>query len=286
MMPDFSKMMGMMGGSKGKNLEESDFKWTEEAKKRIESVPAGFMRNMTVKRVERYAKDKGVDTITLEVAESGLSESRSMMGSMMGGGGSKKEKTTEKPSTEQNEQTGVSGSDSQSQAVDYYYCEMCGYTVKGYLPDECPNCLAVKEKFILVTDENRKARLTATSGKIMRWEEDALKRLEKIPEGFMRDMTKWRIEMSARSGGHLNITNKVVDNKYDHWGEGSKDIKAGLPWEDEALERINRIPDFVRGMVQKEVERQAKLNGHDKVTTDLLTKVRNEWDNGVEFHHE
>ena len=286
MMPDFSKMMGMMGGSKGKSTEESDFEWTEEAKKRIESVPAGFMRNMTMKRIERYAKDKGADTITLEIVEGGLSDSRSMMGSMMGGGNSKKEKTSSKKSAEQNEQTEISGSKPQSQAVDYYHCEMCGYTVKGYLPEECPICLSAKEKFILITDANRTARLTATSGKVMRWEEDALKRLEKIPEGFMRNMTKWRIEMGARSGGHLNITNKVVDNKYEHWGEGSKNIKASLPWESDALERINRIPDFVRGMVQKEVERQAKINGHDKVTTDLLTKVRNEWDSGVEFHHE
>ncbi|MGR3219475.1 MAG: rubredoxin-like domain-containing protein, partial [Candidatus Anammoxibacter sp.] len=240
MMPDFSKMMGMMGGGKGKNTDESDFEWTEDAKKRIENVPAGFMRNMTMKRIERYAKDKGVDTITLEIANDGLSESRSMMGSMMGGKSNKKEKSAGKQSTDQNEQTDVSESALQSQAVDYYHCEMCGYTVKGYLPEECPICLSVKEKFILITDKNREARLTTTSGKVMRWEEDALKRLDKIPEGFMRDMTKWRIEMGARSGGHIDITNKVVDRKYEHWGDGSKDIKVDLPWDGDALERINR----------------------------------------------
>ena len=283
MMPDFSKMMGMMGGGKGKSFEESDFDWSEDAKKRIERVPAGFMRNMTMKRVEGYAKDKGVKTITLEIAEAGLSESSSMMGSMMGGNKKKDgQKKPETPQTTNDTTEPIADHESTSN----YYCEMCGYTVKGFPPAECPICLSAKEKFILITDENRKQRQTATSGRVMRWENEALERLEKIPAGFMRDMTKWRIEMFARSEGHLNITNKVVDGKYEYWKEGAKGVDLKMSWENEALERINRIPDFVRGMVQKEIERQARNKGLDIVTAEFLISTREKWNSGEEFHHE
>ncbi len=283
MIPDFSKMMGMMGGGKGKSFEESDFEWSEDAKKRVERVPAGFMRNMTMKRIEDYAKNKGVNTITLEIAEEGLAESSSMMSSMMGGG--KKKDNTKKADLPQTEKK-ASEPQSVESNVRYYFCEMCGYTIKGFPPAECPICLSAKEKFILITDENRKQRLTGTSGRVMRWENDAHERLEKIPPGFMRDMTKWRIEMLARSEGHLNITNKIVDGKYEHWKEGTKGVELKMSWDSEAEERINRIPDFVRGMVQKEIERQAKNKGLDRVTSEFLTSIREKWNSGEEFHHE
>ena len=283
MIPDFSKMMGMMGGGKGKSFEESDFEWSEDAKKRVERVPAGFMRNMTMKRIEDYAQNKGVNTITLEIAEEGLAESSSMMSSMMGGGKKKDDtKKNDLPQTEKN----VSEPQAGESSVRYYFCEMCGYTIKGFPPAECPICLSAKEKFILITDENRKQRLTETSGRVMRWENDAHERLEKIPPGFMRDMTKWRIEMLARSEGNLNITNKIVDGKYEHWKEGTKGVELKMSWDSEAEERINRIPDFVRGMVQKEIERQAKNKGLDRVTSEFLTSIREKWNSGEEFHHE
>ena len=281
-MADFSEMMKMMKGGKGKDFGDSGFKWTDEAKERVSRVPQGFMRNMTISRIEDCAKNKGVDTITLEIAESALSESRSMMGSMMGGTSN----TNEDAKQTKEDKNELTESLNETDRINYYFCEMCGYTVKGFPPEECPICLSVKDKFILITDENRKSRLTTTSGKVMRWEEEAIKRLEKIPAGFMRDMTKWRIESAARSRSHLTITNRVIDEKYEYWKEGSKKVEVNFPWEKEALERINRIPDFVRGMVQKEVERQAKTQGLEKVTTSFLSKVRDKWDSGVEFHHD
>lgn len=31
--------------------------------------------------------------------------------------------------------------------VDYYVCEVCGYTVEGEAPDKCPVCMALKQRF-------------------------------------------------------------------------------------------------------------------------------------------
>lgn len=282
-MTDFSEMMKMMNSGKGKDFDDSDFNWSDDAKKRVSRVPQGFMRSMTISRIEDCARDNGSDTITLEIVESILSESRSIMGSMMGGTSNNADKDPEQTTKDRNE---LPESLQETDRINYYFCEMCGYTVKGFPPEECPICLSIKDKFILITDENKKLKLTATSGKVMRWEEDAIRRLEKIPAGFMRDMTKWRIESAARSRGHLTITDKVIEEKYEYWKEGSKKVEVNFPWEKEALERINRIPDFVRGMVQKEVERQAKTQGLEKVTATFLSKVRDKWDGGVEFHHD
>ncbi|MBF0275137.1 MAG: hypothetical protein HQK84_07890 [Nitrospinae bacterium] len=278
MKPDFSKMMQMMsGGTGGQSFDEENFQWTDEGKKRVERVPAGFMRGMTIKRVESYAKENGYETITLEVAEKGLENSKSMMSSFMG----VSDETPTDPNAvdldEDDEFAPVA-------APDYYVCGMCGYTIKGFAPDECPICLAAKEKFKKITDEMRKEFLTDTSGKVMRWEKEALERLEKIPEGFMRDMTKWRIEQVARKANILTITLKVVEDKYDYWKEGSEKVEVELTWDEEATERINRIPGFVKGMVQKEVERHAKAHNINIVTADILAEVRKKWEMGDDFH--
>ena len=36
------------------------------------------------------------------------------------------------------------------EAVDYYVCSVCGHTVEGEPPDECPVCKAKKKAFFKV----------------------------------------------------------------------------------------------------------------------------------------
>ncbi len=286
MMPDFSKMMQMMGGGKGKSFESSEFEWTDDAKKRVERVPAGFMRNMTMQRVESYAKEQGVSSITLEVAEAGLSQSKAMMGSMMGGGYDDSPTDPNAPDEEKSPtpSSHAPQADAVSDEVPFFVCEMCGYSIKGFAPDECPICLAAKEKFKQVSASNSEGVVTSTSGLVMRWSDDAKERLAKTPEGFMRDMTQWRIEQWARTHGQKEITLELVEEKYQYWNENSQDMQTDLPWDDEAIERVQRIPEFVRPMVQKEVERHAKEGGKERVTAEILAEVRNRWETGEEFH--
>lgn len=314
----------MMNGKKD-NGEESTFEWDDEALKRIEKVPQGFMRNMTKKRIEKYASEIGAVTITIEVAEKGLEGAKSTMGSMMGGmggmmgkmmgkmggmgkpggmgemgkmtgkpgamgdmgkmmakmaemGGMPPVEPTENKKPESVPETGVEIDDN----VEYYYCDICGYTVKAYTPDECPVCRSTKEKFKLV--ENKAEFVTASSGRVLDWTLDALERLNITPEGFMRDMTKWRIEAFTRKHGSSEVTVDLIEKKYEQWGEGSKKISRELEWDDEAKEKVEKIPSAVRGMVIKEVENEAKRSGASTVTSDILAKVRNKWSSSMEFH--
>ena len=58
--------------------------WEEAALGRLSRVPAGFMRNMTRRRVEEYAREAGADIITLAVAEEGINKARELMGVVIG----------------------------------------------------------------------------------------------------------------------------------------------------------------------------------------------------------
>lgn len=49
-----------------------------------------------------------------------------------------------------------------------------------------------------------------------------------------------------------------------------------LPWNDDARARLERIPSFVRGVVGQRVERWAAEHGLDRVTPELLDRIRAE----------
>ncbi len=118
------------------------------------------------------------------------------------------------------------------------------------------------------------------------WSDDALARLEQVPSGFLRDLTRQRLEVFAASIGAERVTSDVMDEKYADWGEGSARFKPTMPWQDDVVQRAGRIPDFVRGMVVNEVERCAAEMGLDVVTEDVLEKAMGAWSRHGTFHSE
>ncbi len=118
------------------------------------------------------------------------------------------------------------------------------------------------------------------------WSEAARQRLQKVPEGFMRDLTRQRIEAFAKRNEVTEITPQLIAEKYREWGDGSEKLQRQLHWSDDALQRIERIPDFVRGMVVKEVERCALEQGIDTVTSASLSKAMGRWEDMGAFHSE
>ena len=272
-----SKMQEASPNDTQKSKLETNFKWTAGALARLNRVPEGFMRNMTKGRVEQYAAKIKVDQITLEIAENGLSQAKETMTSMMGNPSTATPPKAEIPLPENK---GVHIDDT----IDYYYCDICGYTLKGHAPEECPVCRAAKEKFMLVG--NKKELLTPSSGRILDWTSEAKKRLANIPEGFMREMTKWRIEAFVRKSGSLAVNEELIEQKYQNWAEGSQKADKELAWDEEASKKIEKIPSFVRGMVIKEVENEAKRKGYKTISLKTLAGVRDKWKNSMEFHAE
>ncbi len=118
------------------------------------------------------------------------------------------------------------------------------------------------------------------------WTEEAEQRIRSVPEGFMRELTKQRIESFARRNNVYQIDNALIDAKYAAWGEGSARQEMKMKWEDEALVRVRRIPDFVRGMVIREVESCARKGGEDTVGLNTLNKASSIWETHGSFHSE
>ena len=44
-----------------------------------------------------------------------------------------------------------------------------------------------------------------------------------------------------------------------------------LPWEEEALKRLEKIPAFVRNRAKNKIEQAAKAAGESKVTAEFMT---------------
>ncbi len=49
-----------------------------------------------------------------------------------------------------------------------------------------------------------------------------------------------------------------------------------LDWDQDALERINRAPFFVRKMAKAKVEKAARALGETRVTAELLDRIKRE----------
>lgn len=116
------------------------------------------------------------------------------------------------------------------------------------------------------------------------WTPEAEARMARIPEGFMRDMTKKRVETFAGRNSITEITPQLIQEKYAEWGVGSAKQKRKMAWDDAAMARIERIPDFVRGMVSLEIERCAREMGADSVTEAAVDKASAMWNEAGVFH--
>ncbi len=118
------------------------------------------------------------------------------------------------------------------------------------------------------------------------WSPEAEARLTRVPEGFMRGMTRQRVETFARKSGVATITLDLVEEKYASWADGSAKRTSEMARTPDAAARIERIPDFIRPMVVQEIERCAREMGLDSVTGAAIDKASESWEGMGAFHSE
>lgn len=102
------------------------------------------------------------------------------------------------------------------------------------------------------------------------WTPEALDRLEKTPS-FVRPMIKGSIEAYARKQGYKKINLQVMDD--------SKNLQAGIPWSAAAEKRLENIPDFIRPMARKEIERIAQERGVGQITEAIMEEAKTKFAN-------
>lgn len=106
---------------------------------------------------------------------------------------------------------------------------------------------------------------TAAFASELTWTPDARERLEKLPS-FVKPMVQSSVETYARKHGFTTITLQVMDE--------SKNASDGIPWSPEAEKRLENIPDFIRPMARREIERLAKERGATTVTAKVMDEAK------------
>jgi hypothetical protein len=104
---------------------------------------------------------------------------------------------------------------------------------------------------------------SATSG--FTWTPDAKDKLERLPS-FVRPMVQSSVEAYARKHGYKTITLQVMDD--------SKNDSNGVSWTPEAEKRLENIPDFIRPMAKREIERLAKEQGASTITAQVMDEAK------------
>jgi hypothetical protein len=97
------------------------------------------------------------------------------------------------------------------------------------------------------------------------WTSDAKERLERLPS-FVKPMVQSSVEAYARKHGYTAITLQVMDD--------SKNDPNGLVWTKEAEQRLDNIPDFIRPMARREIERLAQERGATTITAEVMDEAK------------
>ncbi len=116
------------------------------------------------------------------------------------------------------------------------------------------------------------------------WTKDAQARLRRVPEGVMRELTRQRVQKLARARGQSTVTIDLLEAKYRQWSGGSAPATSKLPWTEQARLDVERIPQFVRGMVMQAIEAYARDKGLTEITADTVDEAKRFWGATGRFH--
>ena len=126
----------------------------------------------------------------------------------------------------------------------------------------CPFSAVVAEMGL--TSSGQPASPTKTEAELV-WTPDAKERLERLPS-FVQVMVRGSVETYARKHGYATVTLQVMDD--------SKNASEGMTWSEEAKRRLENIPDFIRPMARREIERVAKERGALTVNDQLMDEAK------------
>jgi nucleotide-binding universal stress UspA family protein/rubrerythrin len=273
--------------------------WTEEAQERLSRVPVGFMRDATKQHIEQYSFAEKISHITLEVAEAGIKKATEEMEAVLSGAVSiediKQRLANMAIGVKEEEKRfyfcGVCSHIVESlpkncpvcesanarfveiqKNLNFFICDLCSQIAQNVIPDECSLCGAGSEAYHKIDP----LLLNLTNNPVI-WTDLANKELDEIPEGFLRQMIRWRIEVDARKKSISTIDPAVIRAKYQEWSQASHEVTRSLSWDCESSIRVSKIPPFVQGTVIKEIETYAKENGIQSVTSAILDQVTDQW---------
>jgi len=177
-----------------------------------------------------------------------------------------------------------------------HVCPNCGHRVKDIQPPKCVVCGLEGTDFQKIDREAVEALLKGgEEGKLhvketfdgvrLQWTDEARKLMLKLPAGRARRVAKARIEKRTKVKGMsiisreiaLPIIMEIADDEEVPFNlpesaaaPAPEPQKAGFKWTDEAVARLNRVPQgFMRDGSKKKIEEYAKLKNEDLITLEI-----------------
>ncbi len=231
------------------NETPAGFQWQAAALARLSRVPEGFMRDTSRKRIEEYARLNSLGKITLEAAEAALAQSREAMQEMMG--------------------TGNAPEAGEKQSI-------------------CPFARMAEAKIAPGNKDREKNPASAPNSKNNQvgivWTQDAEHKLQSVPAGYCRDMTRKAAESIAEKGGEARVNAEFLEQVLNTFGQGSGEVEETLGWDEEARQRIAKAPEIVRGMLIQEIETWVKSRGENHVNHTAVDAAKARWKHRGVFH--
>ncbi len=259
---------------------EESMMWTEPAQAILDKAP-DFAKGIARTIIHRWAMERGHSVITTKVVEGAMrtilpESSMKAMGIIA---------------------EDLAVQELESQNIDVYICEKCGWTGKGFEPKKCTVCGAPPED---INKLDRKAldELGPLEGAIteektfdsvrLKWTAEARALLKKLPDGYQQRRAKAQIEKTARVRKIDTITLDMVTPIVGHTEETTENLEergklkqtaaetatptdmnvrdGNYSWTPDAIERLNRVPEgFMRSGTKKRVEKAAAKRGVDLI---------------------
>ncbi len=246
-------------------MGEIEVTWTEEALKSVEHAPV-FLRGMVKKVAEKKAREQGVATITSEHLARWKNEA-------MGGLGGEQGLREAAEQMQKGHLPWTLAARERLATVPEFMRTMVRQIAeeialeRGHLE---VNVELLEKVEALGEIDDAKPR------EEMPWTPEALamifKKIENAPaiaEEFVFQMIKRDAEDLARVRGITEMTDQALK---DLWESPKEEVR----WSDEAWRRLKTAPDFVRSGIKKAAERRARKEGAKVITSEMLTRYRNQ----------
>jgi hypothetical protein len=131
----------------------------------------------------------------------------------------------------------------------------------------CPFSAMVAEMGLTAGGKSRNGEMPSPSE--FTWTADAKEKLDRLP-AFVKPMVQGSVEAYARKHGFKAITLQVME-------DSKNDSPNGMIWSREAEQRLDNIPDFIRPMARKEIERLAKERGISTITAQVMDEAKDKF---------
>ena len=85
-----------------------------------------------------------------------------------------------------------------------------------------------------------------------------------------------RNSVHKSKGGKPSFISQKVDKEFN---------SSDLIWDDDAKDRVGKIPYFIRGMIIKQIERFTREKGESTVTCSIVDEVKDNWSGQMDLPH-